>query len=162
MGYFDDPKHKAQGEKEHSALREEKARMKAGMPPVSEQAERTADRNLERTAPENDFVSEEELNKTAEEMEAAPEMETPDEPVRSEKAESVREESEAAREEKAVEKAEEKAPAKQPDKRVRPEGIYREKISFQELLRMENMDTPVRLTQKPHEKERQKEVSHEL
>lgn len=161
MGYFDDPKHKAQWEKELSALREEKARMKAGIPPVSEQAERTADRNLERTAPENDFVSEE-LNETAEEMDAAPEMETPDEPVRSEKAEEVREESEAAHEEKAVEKSEQKAPAKQPAERIRPEGIYREKISFQELLRMENMDTPVRLTQKPHEKERQKEVSHEL
>lgn len=164
MGYFDDPKHKAQWEKELSALREEKARMKAGMPPVSEQAERTADRNLERTAPENDFVAEEILKETAEEKVAAPEMETPDEPVRSEKAESVREESaeKAAHEEKAVEKSEEKAPVKQPAKRIRPEGIYREKISFQELLRMENMDTPVRLTQKPHEKERQKEVSHEL
>lgn len=174
MGYFDDPKHKAQWEKELSALREEKARIKAGIPPVSEQEERTADRNIERTSPEDDFVAEEKLNETAEETVSyqAPEMETPDQPVHSEKAENDLKESteKAAHEEKAEEiaedlteeKTEEKAPAKQPAQRTRPEGIYREKITFQELLRMENMDTPVRLTQKPHEKERQKEVSNEL
>ena len=162
MGYFDDPKHKAQWEKELSALREEKARIKAGIPPVSEQEERTAYRNIERTSPEDDFVAEEKLNETAEETVSyqAPEMETDDQPVHSEKAENdLKESTEKSAHE---EKAEKKNSANQPDKRIRTEGIYREKISFQELLRMENMDTPVRLTQKPHEKERQKEASHEL
>ena len=58
MGYFDDPKHKAQWEKELSQLREEKARIKAGLQPVSGTAEPTADKNLEKHLPENDFVEE--------------------------------------------------------------------------------------------------------
>lgn len=131
MGYFDDPKHKAQWEKELSELRREKARIKAGLPPVSEQPERTVSKNIEKSAPKTDFSFAEKTENTAEETKF----------YRSEEHESAR---------------------KEPAKRVHGDGNYRVKISFQELLRAENMEQPVKLTQKPREMTRQKEVSHEL
>lgn len=131
MGYFDDPKHKAQWEKELSELRREKARIKAGLPPVSEQSERTISKNIEKSAPENDFSFEDTTENTVGETTF----------YRSEEHESER---------------------KEPAKRVHGDGNYRVKISFQELLRAENMEQPVKLTQKPREMTRQKEVSHEL
>lgn len=134
MGYFDDPKHKAQWEKELFALRKEKERIKAGLPPVEEQ--RAASKNLEKFAPENDFVDEEKLD-FAEEKQR-----------------------EAAEETTFYRAA--KAPAKPRAERVRGDSEYRVKITFDELLREANMYEPPRLTQKPREMTRQKEVSHEL
>ena len=134
MGYFDDPKHKAQWEKELFALRKEKERIKAGLPPVEEQ--RAVSKNLEKFAPENDFVDEEKLD-FAEEKQR-----------------------EAAEETKFY-----RAPEKQANprtERVHGDSEYRVKITFEELLREANMYEPPKLTQKPHEMTRQKEVSHEL
>ena len=134
MGYFDDPKHRAQWEKELSALRLEKARIQAGLPPVEEQ--RAVSKNLEKFAPENDFVDEEKLD-FAEEKQR-----------------------EAAEETKFY-----RAPEKQANsrtERVHGDSEYRVKITFEELLREANMYEPPKLTQKPHEMTRQKEVSHEL
>ena len=51
MGYFDDPKHREQWEKELSELRQEKARVKAGLPPVSDKAEHSVSRNMEKPFP---------------------------------------------------------------------------------------------------------------
>ena len=138
MGYFDDPKHRAQWEKELSALRMEKARIKAGLPPVEEQ--RAASKNLEKIAPENDFVDEEKLD------------------FAEEKQRDIAEETTFYR---APEK-EAKSPAKPRAERVRGDSEYRVKITFEELLRKANMYEPPRLTQKPREMTRQKEVSHEL
>lgn len=128
MGYFDDPQHKAQWEKELSELRMEKARVKAGLPPVSEQAERTASKNFEKTAPESRLDFEDTTEIAAEETTfyRSDEREARDEP------------------------------------RFRENGTYRVKTNFRELLREENMEQPIKLTQKPRELERQKEVSHEL
>lgn len=128
MGYFDDPQHKAQWEKELSELRMEKARVKAGLPPVSEQAERTASKNIEKTAPESRLDFEDTTEIAAEETTfyRSDEREARDEP------------------------------------RFRENGTYRVKTNFRELLREENMEQPIKLTQKPRELERQKEVSHEL
>ena len=134
MGYFDDPKHRAQWEKELSALRLEKARIQAGLPPVEEQ--RTVSRNLEKSARENDFVNEEKLD-FAEEKQR-----------------------EAAEETTFYRAA--KAPAKPRAERVRGDSEYRVRITFEELLREANMYEPPKLTQKPREMTRQKEVSHEL
>ena len=146
MGYFDDPKHKAQWEKELSQLREDKARIKADLQPVSGEAEHTADKNFERSVPENDFADEQKF-------EAAPEEKT-----------AYRNEPEKEQYDEALSKprAVKKAPESRPVERERPEGTYRIKTSFQELLREENMEPPQKLTQKPRELERQKEVSHEL
>ena len=144
MGCFDDPKHKAQWEKELSELREEKARIKAGLQPVSGKAEPTADKNLERTVPENDFAEVQKSDEVLKEKtiyRAEPEREQFDN---------------AISERETVRKAPERAPVE------RPEGEYRIKTSFQELLREENMEQPRKLTKKPRELERRKEVSHEL
>ena len=149
MGYFDDPKHKAQWEKELSALREEKARIKAGLPPVEEQ--RAAAKNLEKFVPENDFVDEEKLDFGEEKQRVVDEKQP-------EFAEDNLEETTFYR---APEKKA-KAPAKPRAERVRGDGEYRVRITFEELLREENMYQPPKLTQKPRELERQKEVSHEL
>lgn len=127
MGYFDDPKHRAQWEKELSELRREKARINAGLPPVSEQTERAVSKNIEKSAPESDISFEE-------------------------TADNSFEETTFYRETKRS----------QPERRESEYGTYRERITFQELLRAENMEAPVKLTQKPREIERQKEVSHEL
>ncbi len=138
MGYFDDPKHKAQWEKELFALRKQKERIKAGLPPVEEQ--RAASKNLEKFAPENDFVDEEKLD------------------FAEEKQREVSEETTFYR---ASEK-EAKSPAKPRAERVHGDSEYRVKITFEELLREANMYEPPKLTQKPREMTRQKEVSHEL
>lgn len=131
MGYFDDPKHKAQWEKELSELRKEKARIKAGLPPVSEQTERAVSRKIEKSAPKKDISFEEKNEIAAEETtfyrNASPERE-----------------------------------AEREELNTRESGTYRIKTNFRELLRAENMEQPVKLTQKPRELERQKEVSHEL
>lgn len=127
MGYFDDPKHRAQWEKELSELRREKARINAGLPPVSEQAERAVSKNIEKSAPESDISFEETADKALEETTFYRETKR-----------------------------------SQPERRESEYGTYRERITFQELLRAENMEAPVKLTQKPREIERQKEVSHEL
>lgn len=128
MGYFDNPQHKAQWEKELSELRMEKARVKAGLPPVSEQAERAVSKNIEKTAPESRLDFEDTTEIAAEETTfyRSDEREERDEP------------------------------------RFRENGTYRVKTNFRELLREENMEQPIKLTQKPRELERQKEVSHEL
>ena len=146
MGYFDDPKHKAQWEKELSQLREEKARIKAGLQPVSGKAEPTADKNLDKNLPENDFVEEQHF-------EAAPEEKTAyrNEPEKEQYDEAL---SEPAASRKTTER--------KSVERERPEGEYRIKTSFQELLREGNMDPPQKLTKKPRELERQKEVTNEL
>lgn len=127
MGYFDDPKHRAQWEKELSELRKEKARINAGLPPVSEQTERAVSKNIEKSAPESDISFEETADKALEETTFYRETKR-----------------------------------SQPERRENEYGTYRERITFQELLRAENMEAPVKLTQKPREIERQKEVSHEL
>lgn len=127
MGYFDDPKHRAQWEKELSELRKEKARINAGLPPVSEQTERAVSKNIEKSAPESDISFEETADKALEETTFYRETKR-----------------------------------SQPEMRESEYGTYRERITFQELLRAENMEAPVKLTQKPREIERQKEVSHEL
>lgn len=127
MGYFDDPKHRAQWEKELSELRREKARINAGLPPVSEQTERAVSKNIEKSAPESDISFEETADKAFEETTFYRETKR-----------------------------------SQPERRENEYGTYRERITFQELLRAENMEAPVKLTQKPREIERQKEVSHEL
>ena len=145
MGYFDDPKHKAQWEKELFALRKEKERIKAGLPPVEEQ--RAVSKNLEKFAPENDFVDEEKLD-FAEEKQRVVDEKQP------EFAEENLEETKFYR-----------APEKQANprtERVHGDSEYRVKITFEELLREANMYEPPKLTQKPHEMTRQKEVSHEL
>lgn len=186
MGYFDDPKHKAQWEKELSELRQEKARVKAGLPPVSGQAERALSRNMEKAVPENDFVSEERLDKLPREAAVSndiPEKQTnaesakaaaaPEE-VRAEKAETAampkkvkpaRTKAAAVPEEVKPEKAdreERKAPQKPAAERVHSGEPHRVKITFEELLRRENMYTPPKLTKRPRSPELQKEVSHEL
>lgn len=127
MGYFDDPKHRAQWEKELSELRREKARINAGLPPISEQTERAVSKNIEKSAPESDISFEETADKALEETTFYRETKR-----------------------------------SQPARRESEYGTYRERITFQELLRAENMEAPVKLTQKPRELERQKEVSHEL
>ena len=138
MGYFDDPKHRAQWEKELSALRLEKARIQAGLPPVEEQ--RTVSRNLEKSAREKDFVDEEKLD------------------FAEEKQREVAEETTFYR---APEK-DAKTPAKPRAERVRVDSDHRVRITFEELLREANMYEQPKLTQKPREMTRQKEVSHEL
>ena len=131
MGYFDDPKHRAQWEKELSELRKEKARINAGLPPVSEQTERAVNKNIEKSALESDISFEKTADSSFEETTF----------YRSDERETER---------------------SQPERRESEYGTYRERITFQELLRAENMEAPVKLTQKPRELERQKEVSHEL
>ena len=138
MGYFDDPKHRAQWEKELSALRLEKARIQAGLPPVEEQ--RTVSRNLEKSAREKDFVDEEKLDFAEEKQ---------------------REAAEETTFYRAPEKNA-KASAKPRTERVHADSEYRVRITFEDLLREENVYQPPKLTQKPRELERQKEVSYEL
>lgn len=140
MGYFDDPKHKAQWEKELFALRKEKERIQAGLPPVEEQAERTVSKKIEKIAPENDFVDEEKLDFAEEKQ---------------------RESAEETTFYRAPEKNA-KASAKSRTERVHADSEYRVRITFEDLLREENVYQPPKLTQKPRELERQKEVSYEL
>ncbi len=142
MGYFDDPKHRAKWEKELSALRMEKARIQAGLPPVEEQ--RTVSKNLEKIVPENDFVDEEQLGFA-------------DEQQRDVAEENLKETTFYRASEKEA-----KSPAKPRAERVHGDSEYRVKITFEELLREANMYEPPKLTQKPREMTRQKEVSHEL
>lgn len=140
MGYFDDPKHKAQWEKELFALRKEKERIQAGLPPVEEQAEHTVSKKIEKIAHENDFVDEEKLDFAEEKQ---------------------REAAEETTFYRAAEKSA-KAPAKPRAERVHADSEYRVRITFEDLLREENVYQPPKLTQKPRELERQKEVSYEL
>ena len=149
MGYFDDPKHRAQWEKELAALREEKARIQAGLPPVEEH--RAVSKNLEKFAPENDFVDEEQFDFAEQKQRVA--------------EEKLRDAAEEKRQETTFYRASEKeakAPARPRSERVRADSEYRVKITFEELLREANMYEPPKLTQKPREMTRQKEVSHEL
>lgn len=167
MGYFDDPKHKAQWEKELSALRQEKERIRAGLPPVSDQAERTISREPEKTIPENDLVSRAQPDRAPREAATAheiPEKRTKTEPARAAAVpgEVRAERAETAAEVKKTAAAERKAPSGPAAERARSGEAHRVKISFEELLRRENMYTPPKLTQKPREPERQKEVSHVL
>lgn len=162
MGYFDDPKHKAQWEKELSELRQEKARVKAGLPPVSDMAERSASRNMEKTVPENDLVSGEMFDRSPREAAASNDIPEKQAEAGAEKAavsEGVRaEKSETA----AVPRKVKSEKAKTAAERVHSGEPHRVKITFEELLRRENMYTPPKLTKKPRSPERQKEVSHEL
>lgn len=151
MGYFDDPKHKAQWEKELSELRQEKARVKAGLPPVSDMAERSASRNMEKTVPENDLVSGEMFDRSP--REAAASNDIPEK-----QAKAGAEKSETA----AVPRKVKPEKAKTAAERVHSGEPHRVKITFEELLRRENMYTPPKLTKRPRSPERQKEVSHEL
>lgn len=148
MGYFDDPKHKAQWEKELSELRQEKARVKAGLPPVSDMAERSASRNMEKTVPENDLVSGEMFDRSPREAAASNDIPEKQAKAGAEKA-AVSEEVRAEKSETAAEHVHSGEP-------------HRVKITFEELLRRENMYTPPKLTKRPRSPERQKEVSHEL
>lgn len=162
MGYFDDPKHKAQWEKELSELRQEKARVKAGLPPVSDMAERSASRNMEKTVPENDLVSGEMFDRSPREAAASNDIPEKQAKAGAEKAavsEKVRaEKSETA----AVPRKVKPEKAKTAAERVHSGEPHRVKITFEELLRRENMYTPPKLTKRPRSPERQKEVSHEL
>lgn len=185
MGYFDDPKHKAQWEKELSELRQEKARVKAGLPPVSDMAERSASRNMEKTVPENDLVSGEMFDRSPREAAASndiPEKQAEDgaekaavsEEVRAEKTEPAAvpkkvkpEKAKAAAVPEKVEpekadREERTAPRRPAAERAHSGEPHRVKITFEELLRRENMYTPPKLTKRPRSPELQKEVSHEL
>ena len=162
MGYFDDPKHKAQWEKELSELRQEKARVKAGLPPVSDMAERSASRNMEKTVPENDLVSGEMFDRSPREAAASndiPEKQAKAGAEKSAVSEEVRaEKSETA----AVPRKVKPEKAKTAAEHVHSGEPHRVKITFEELLRRENMYTPPKLTKRPRSQELQKEVSHEL
>lgn len=163
MGYFDDPKHRAQWEKELSALREEKARLKAGGQPVSDEAQPSVQMEAEKHFAER--TAEQEINPVYEDV-YTPEPEN--EPVHEEvytpepENEPVYEEAELTEEPIMSAEPPKKTPEKPHTQRVRPDGIYRERITFQELLRQENMEPRIKLTQRPHVAERTKEVAHEL
>lgn len=162
MGYFDDPKHKAQWEKELSELRQEKARVKAGLPPVSEKAERSASRNMEKTVPENDLVSGEMFDRSPREAAASNDIPEKQAKAGAEKA-AVSEEVRAEKSETAaVPRKVKPEKAKTAAERVHFGEPHRVKITFEELLRRENMYTPPKLTKRPRSPELQKEVSHEL
>ena len=162
MGYFDDPKHKAQWEKELSELRQEKARVKAGLPPVSDMAERSASRNMEKTVPENDLVSGEMFDRSPREAAASNDIPEKQAKAGAEKA-AVSEEVRAEKSETAaVPRKVKPEKAKTAAERVHSGEPHRVKITFEELLRRENMYTPPKLTKRPRSPERQKEVSHEL
>lgn len=162
MGYFDDPKHKAQWEKELSELRQEKARVKAGLPPVSDMAERSASRNMEKTVPENDLVSGEMFDRSPREAAASNDIPEKQAKAGAEKA-AVSEEVRAEKSETAaVPRKVKPEKAKTAAERAHSGEPHRVKITFEELLRRENMYTPPKLTKKPRSPERQKEVSHEL
>lgn len=162
MGYFDDPKHKAQWEKELSELRQEKARVKAGLPPVSDMAERSASRNMEKTVPENDLVSGEMFDRSPREAAASNDIPEKQAKAGAEKA-AVSEEVRAEKSETAaVPRKVKPEKAKTAAERVHSGETHRVKITFEELLRRENMYTPPKLTKRPRSPELQKEVSHEL
>lgn len=162
MGYFDDPKHKAQWEKELSELRQEKARVKAGLPPVSDMAERSASRNMEKTVPENDLVSGEMFDRSPREAAASNDIPEKQAKAGAEKA-AVSEEVRAEKSETAaVPRKVKPEKAKTAAERVHSGEPHRVKITFEELLRRENMYTPPKLTKRPRSPELQKEVSHEL
>lgn len=162
MGYFDDPKHKAQWEKELSELRQEKARVKAGLPTVSDMAERSASRNMEKTVPENDLVSGEMFDRSPREAAASNDIPEKQAKAGAEKA-AVSEEVRAEKSETAaVPRKVKPEKAKTAAERVHSGEPHRVKITFEELLRRENMYTPPKLTKRPRSPELQKEVSHEL
>lgn len=162
MGYFDDPKHKAQWEKELSELRQEKARVKAGLPPVSDMAERSASRNMEKTVPENDLVSGEMFDRSPREAAAPNDIPEKQAKAGAEKA-AVSEEVRAEKSETAaVPRKVKPEKARTAAERVHSGEPHRVKITFEELLRRENMYTPPKLTKRPRSPELQKEVSHEL
>lgn len=162
MGYFDDPKHKAQWEKELSELRQEKARVKAGLPPVSDMAERSASRNMEKTVPENDLVSGEMFDRSPREAAASNDIPEKQAKAGAEKA-AVSEEVRAEKSETAaVPRKVKPEKAKTAAERVHSGEPHRVKITFEELLRRENMYTPPKLTKRPRSPELQKEASHEL
>ncbi len=129
MGYFDNPKHKAEWEKELSELREMKARLH-GSPDT---ASREKEREYEQPVRNRDFSDEY----------SAPEREERTVPEREERVAPEREERVASVKARSKEK-------------------YRERITFNELLAMENMNTVQKTMAKPREMQRQKEVSHVL
>lgn len=167
MGYFDDPKHRAQWERELTALREEKARLKAGGQPA---AESNPAPQMESEKQVEQRVAERRMESVYEE--AIPAAEPINEPVYEEP--SFTEEPELTEEQELAEEPElfeepvsetvpqKKNPEKPTVQRVRPDGIYREHITFQELLRQEGLEPHIKLTHKPRTMELTKEVSHEL
>lgn len=165
MGYFDNPKHRAEWERELSSLREQKARL-YGDSSVSRDNDREVSREYEKTAYEQDFSNEYSESEYSEEYSAANNY---SEPVREERSASVREEvrSEPVREERSAPVREEvrSAPAREERSsrvNVHPDEEYRIRMTFQELLEMENLASVRKTTSKPHEMQRQKEVSHAL
>lgn len=166
MGYFDDPKHKAQWEKELSELRLEKARVKAGQPPLSDKAERSADRNMEKNVPESNLADEEMFDRLPREAAVSHDIQEKQAKAVAEKTavpeEVMAEKSETDAVPEKADREERTAPRRPAAERTRSGESHRIKITFDELLRRENMYTPPKLTKKPSSPERQKEVSHEL
>lgn len=164
MGYFDNPKHRAEWERELSSLREQKARL-YGDSSVSRDNDREVSREYEKTAYEQDFSEEYSESEYSGEYSAANDY---SEPVREERSAPVREEhSEPVREERSASVREQVRSAHTREERpsrvsVHPDEEYRIRMTFQELLEMENLGTVQKTTSKPHEMQRQKEVSHAL
>lgn len=153
MGYFDNPKHRAEWEKELSSLREQKARLH-GDSSVLRDTEREVSREYEKTAYEQEYSAPE--SEYSEEFSAANDY---SEPAREERTAPVREERTApAREERTAPVREERSARIN----VHPDEEYRIRMTFQELLEMENLGSVQKTTSKPHEMQRQKEVSHAL
>ncbi|MGN0683511.1 MAG: hypothetical protein ACI4JY_07530 [Oscillospiraceae bacterium] len=175
MGYFDNPKHRAEWERELSSLREQKARLHGDASAASYETEREVSREYEKTAYEQDFSEEYSESEYSEEYSTANDY---SEPVREERSEPVREEvrSEPVREERSEPVREEVRPAPAREEfrsapvreerssrvNVHPDEEYRIRMTFQELLEMENIAPVHKTTSKPHEMQRQKEVSHAL
>ena len=162
MGYFDNPKHRAEWERELSSLREQKARLHGDASAASYDTEREASREYEKTAYEQDFSEEYSESEYSEEFTAASNY---DEPTFSEAAP---ERSAPIREEvTSVPVREEVRSAPVREERssrvnVHPDEEYRIRMTFQELLEMENIAPVHKTTSKSHEIQRQKEVSHAL
>ena len=165
MGYFDNPKHRAEWERELSSLREQKARLHGDASAASYETEREVSREYEKTAYEQDFSEEYSESEYSEEFTAANDY---SEPVREERSAPVRaEHSEPVREERSASVREQvrSAPAREERSsrvNVHPDEEYRIRMTFQELLEMENLASVRKTTSKPHEMQRQKEVSHAL
>lgn len=166
MGYFDNPKHRAEWEKELSSLREQKARLHGGAYAASRDTEHEASREYAEPAYEQDFSEEYSApeNEYREEFSAASDYAEPSyseeipersEPVREERSAPVREEVRSA-------PSREEAAKRSAPVRVHSDEEYRIRMTFQELLEMENLGSVKKTTSKPHEMQRQKEVSHAL
>ncbi|MGN0680029.1 MAG: hypothetical protein ACI4JS_10230 [Oscillospiraceae bacterium] len=166
MGYFDNPKHRAEWEKELSSLREQKARLHGGTSAASRDMERDVSREYEKTAYEQDFSEEysapeneyrEEFSAAGDYDESSYSEEIPErsEPVREERSAPVREEVRSA-------PSREGAAKRSASVSVHSDEEYRIRMTFQELLEMENLGTVQKTTSKPREMQRQKEVSHAL